>query len=276
MTKEHLASGLRAWLKDTEAQPDDARRSTDKVMARVEEAAQRGRWWPLPVFHRKIRTDATAIGTTEYQPSPIPAINGNALIAIGRTKIMFSPVKIVIAGALVFALGGLFLVGQPFAQQQGAQPGAESDSVGAMADVSVGPGVTYFTGTSECTSERGDSSMVDGVTQSHLHSTCEYTTTDDRFNGTMEVDNTVYSFGPDGGPWTSEEVLVSGEGAWRGTSQGVYDMYGVSPLGTAGKVFHYGQSDFVGEGAYEGYVAHYYFAGNDDVHSLTGWITSGE
>jgi hypothetical protein len=245
-------------------------------MARVEEAGQRGRWWPLPVFHRKVRTDATAIGTTEYQPSPIPATNGHAPIAIGRTQNMLSPVKAIIAGALVVALGGLFLIGRPFAQQQDPHVGADSDPAAAMAEVSVGPGVSYFTGTSECTSEAGERTIVDGVAQSHHYSTCEYTTTDDRFNGTVEVDNTVYSFGPDGGPWTSEEALVTEEGAWRGTSQGVYDLYGVSPLGIAGKVFHYGQSDYVGEGAYEGYVAHLYFAGNDEMHSLTGWITSSE
>jgi hypothetical protein len=95
-------------------------------------------------------------------------------------------------------------------------------------------------------------------------------------NGTIEVDNVVYAFGTESGPWTSESVVTTDEGSWSGTSQGVYDLYGVSPLGTAGEVFRYGQSEYVGEGAYEGLVAHYYMAGNDDVASVTGWITSSE
>ncbi len=189
---------------------------------------------------------------------------------------MFSPVKAITAGALVFALGGLFLVGQPFVQQQSAQPGAESDPAAAMADVAVGPGVTYFTGTAECTSESGEATVVDGIRQNQVRSTCQTATTDDRLNGTLVADNTVYGFGTDGGPWTSESVLTTEEGSWRGTDQGVYDLYGTSPLGTAGKVFRYGHSELVGEGAYDGFVAHYYQAGNDDISSLTGWITSSE
>jgi len=189
---------------------------------------------------------------------------------------MFSPVRAVVVGALVFALGGLFLVGQPFGQQQVAPLGAESDPAAAMADVAVGPGVTYFTGTSECTSESGEATVVDGIRQNQIRTTCENATTDDRLNGTLVADNTVYGFGTDGGPWTSESVLTTEEGSWRGTDQGVYDLYGASPLGTAGTVFRYGHSELLGEGAYEGLVAHYYLAGNDDMTSLTGWITSGE
>lgn len=39
---------------------------------------------------------------------------------------MFGPVRAIIAGALVFALGGLFLVAQPF-DQQGSVPGVPTD-----------------------------------------------------------------------------------------------------------------------------------------------------
>lgn len=275
MTDPRLEPGLRAWLKDTEARPEDARRSTDKVMARVEEGGQRGRWWPLPVFDRTARTP-TATDATAYQPSPVPATNGHAPIAIGRTKTMFSPARAIVAGAVVFALGGLFLVGRPFDQQQAPQPGAESAPVGIVAEVAVGPDVTYFTGTSQCTSERVGSTSVEGISQSQIHSTCAFATTDDRLNGTLEVGNTVYSYGPGGGPWTAEGVLTTEEGSWRGTSQGVYDLNGASPLGTAGNVFHYGHAEYIGEGAYEGLVAYYYFAGTDDMHSHTGWIASAE
>jgi hypothetical protein len=40
---------------------------------------------------------------------------------------MFSPVKAITAGALVFALGGAFLIAQPF-DQQGSVPGAATDA----------------------------------------------------------------------------------------------------------------------------------------------------
>ena len=38
---------------------------------------------------------------------------------------MFSPVKAIVAGALVFALGGVFFMAQPFNQQDAVVPGAE-------------------------------------------------------------------------------------------------------------------------------------------------------
>ena len=42
---------------------------------------------------------------------------------------MFSPVKAITAGALVFALGGMFLIAQPFGQQGATVPGAATDEV---------------------------------------------------------------------------------------------------------------------------------------------------
>ena len=39
---------------------------------------------------------------------------------------MFSPVKAITAGALVFALGGVLLIAQPFDRQGGSVPGAET------------------------------------------------------------------------------------------------------------------------------------------------------
>ena len=42
---------------------------------------------------------------------------------------MFSPVKAITAGALVFAIGGMLLLAQPFEQQGSSVPGAASDEV---------------------------------------------------------------------------------------------------------------------------------------------------
>jgi hypothetical protein len=41
---------------------------------------------------------------------------------------MFSPVKAITAGALIFAIGGAFLIAQPFGQQGGSVPGAVTDT----------------------------------------------------------------------------------------------------------------------------------------------------
>jgi hypothetical protein len=122
MTDERQSGVLfESWLKDTDPMPPDARPSVARVMADVPQTRQRGRWWPLPAFHRKAQT-ATATDTADYQPSPIPAINGHAPTVIGRTQTMFSPVQAITAGALVFALGGLFLVAQPFDKQEVGVP----------------------------------------------------------------------------------------------------------------------------------------------------------
>ncbi len=173
---------------------------------------------------------------------------------------MFSPVKAIIAGSLVFALGGLFLVSQPFAQQQGPHFGATSE-------VAVGPDTTYFTGTTACTFGGRESKVVDGVSQNEEHYACDLVTTDPRLVGTEEIDLIAYIASGDGGPWTAEAVLTTDEGSWHGTAQGVYDTARASD---------YGEATYLGEGAYEGLTAHYYFAGQGDPYSLTGWITSSE
>ena len=41
---------------------------------------------------------------------------------------MFSPAKAITAGAIVFALGGVLLIAQPFDQQGGSVPGAATDT----------------------------------------------------------------------------------------------------------------------------------------------------
>jgi hypothetical protein len=189
---------------------------------------------------------------------------------------MFDPVKVAIAGALVFALGGLFLIGQPLAQQRLAQPGAEAAlQPGAAADVPVGPDMTYFTGTEVCTGEPAGSDVVDGIVQIYRHNSCDFVSSDPRFTGTMDGDVIVYGSG-DTGPWTGASVLTNENGAWRGTSEGVWDATSASPLGTPGLTFHYGVVTWVGEGAYEGSTVHLYMAGTDAMTSHTGWISAGE
>ncbi len=125
MNDERMQSLLDTWYRDRETPRPQVQTSVASVMANVPQTRQRGRWWPLPAFHRKTQT-ATATGTTEYQPSPIPVTNGHAPTVIGRTQTMFSPVKAITVGTLVFAIGGAFLIAQPFGQQEGSVPGAQS------------------------------------------------------------------------------------------------------------------------------------------------------
>jgi hypothetical protein len=116
MTNKKLDPVVRDWLKRTEVEPDDVRRSTHLVSDRASRTRQRSRWWPLPSLRR--------------QPSPTPTNTDDSQQSnvTGRTQFMFSPVKAMTAGALVFAIGGVFLIAQPF-DQQSAAPGAEAEPI---------------------------------------------------------------------------------------------------------------------------------------------------
>jgi hypothetical protein len=122
-------NNLHDWLDETVGETPDPIEGTQQVMSQIEETSQVGRWLPFPVFHRKVKVKTpTATDTAEYQPSPIPALNGHTPTVTGRTTSMLSPVKAITAGALIFAIGGVMLIAQPF-QQQGTVPGAEAEAI---------------------------------------------------------------------------------------------------------------------------------------------------
>jgi hypothetical protein len=131
MNDEQMQPLLDRWFSDREVAPRDVREGVARVMASVPQTRQQGRWWPLPVLHRKVQSP-TATEMTEYQPSPILATNGHGPTVIGRTRLMLSPVKTITAGALVFALGSAFLIAQPFGQQDVAVPGAETPELSGV------------------------------------------------------------------------------------------------------------------------------------------------
>ncbi len=68
---------------------------------------------------------ATGSPRWRFWSTSTPSAYGGTPIVNRRTRIMFSPVKAIIAGALVFALGGLYLVAGPIDQPKTAVPGAE-------------------------------------------------------------------------------------------------------------------------------------------------------
>jgi len=128
MTQRPDDTRLHDWLDDSVGQIPDPVEGTQQVMSQVEETPQAGRWLPFPVFHRKSKARTpTTNDTTEYQSSPIRAMNGHTPTVIGRTHSMLNPpAKAIVAGTLVFAIGGVLLIAQPF-DQQAVAPGAEAD-----------------------------------------------------------------------------------------------------------------------------------------------------
>jgi len=98
--------------------------------------------------------------------------------------------------------------------------------------------------------------------------TCQLDMSDPRVSGT-ETHNRFryYIEGEEGWLWVAEEAIITNsEGTWRGTAQAADDG---TPIGEA----HY-----VGEGAYDGLVFHYYFGEwpGGDAAEVHGWISSGE
>jgi hypothetical protein len=126
-------NNLHDWLDETVGETPDPIEGTQQVMSQIEETPQAGRWLPFLLFRRKART---ATATTKNQPSPIRALNGHTPTVLGRTQSMFSPVKAITTGALVFAIGGVLLIAQPFDQQGTSAPGAATDEFTAPVEVS--------------------------------------------------------------------------------------------------------------------------------------------
>ena len=189
MSDEQLQSLLETWFADTDPAPPDTRQTAVEVMARVPETRQRGRWWPLPPLRQKAQT-ATAIETIEEQPGPTAAIYGHIPTVIGRTRLMFNPVRATIVGALVFALGGVFLVAQPFEQQ---------DAGGPAARVTQLPAVTV-------------TSSQDCDLPANQGGACTHTASDARVTGPLTFSYT----GDIGGPATAEVELVWADATLEG------------------------------------------------------------
>ena len=216
MTNKQLGPVVRAWLKRTDVGPEDARRSTSHVSARVEQTHQRGRWWPLPSFRRPPGPPKTN-QSNGFVPTPIPAMNGHSPTVLGRTQSMLSPVKAITAAALVFALGGMFLIAQPFGQQSGP-PGAASD----LDPIEV---AAWVTGTvtevrSDDTDHLGDvrvlqegKSANDGV-----HLTSHWAASDPRLTGSGTYDSNWHSYlFQDMKVEASRYTVQNDEGQWVGT-----------------------------------------------------------
>ena len=245
MSDEKLAPVLRSWLKTRDVAPPDPRQSAAQVMAGVQKTRQRGRWWPLSILERATVTPA-AIRSRGSRLVPIPARNGQTSSVTGRTQLMFSPVKAALIGALVFALGGVLFIAQPFDQQGATVPAA------ATAEPASPPAEwTAVTGTSSCGLGQAGVSQMDtppySLTNQLLR--CFDAGTDPRVSGLSTVvlnleswDEGLLRQDPANSVAWSDYTIQGPDGTWAGHGYGLYDDEGV---------FH-SVNILAGSGAYEG------------------------
>ena len=272
MTDERMRPVLEAWFKGRDIPPADPHRSTARIMTHVPQIQQRSRWWPLPAFGRS-STPSTSSQTTGSQPTPIPATNGQAPIAIGRTQSMFSPVKAITAGVIVFALGGVLLIAQPSDRQGTNVPGAVSDTA------TVDP--VWVTGTEllGATCEEATSRIDDGVVMRARGWHCDqqtWATSDPRLTGDVKA------------AWNAD-VYRTADGEYPTLAAGTYD------LRNGGGGWHCEYADAlkqspspepdglndktvtcIGEDGYDGLTAVLYFRWTGDGTSIEGLVFGGD
>jgi hypothetical protein len=237
---------LEAWFSEREVAPKNVRAGVALVMTHVRKTRQQGRWLPLPL-HRPKAPVPSATDTIEYPPSAIPATEGQIPIVIGRTHPMFSPAKAITAAALVFGIGGVMLIAQPF-DQQGSAPGAPADAVAP----------TRVTGeigwASSCT---GPDTVVDGDVTHQWNYDCSpqtWTASDPRLSGQVVARWNNDAYLVDGRYIvvnTSLDIVTNDAGGWVCTSTGLYEgpvLGGEVALGDMA-------TDCVGQGGYEGLSA---------------------
>lgn len=268
MNDERMQSVLEDWLMARDAAPEDVRRSARQVMKRKARVRQRSRWWPVPVLYRRAKTP-TRSDTTEYQPSPIPASTGHTTTVIGRTQTMFSPVKAITAGALVFALAGAFLIAQPF-EQRGTVPGAQTEAIAPMwvtGDIQPAP---------SCSSSDVE---VDGDVRRSRNEECNpqtWTSSDPRLTGevsrrwnedTYRTDERSISVG------TQAAYLRNDNGGWACSNRYLAESSGTYAESLSGLTF-----TCIGGGGYEGLSALLVVSESAEVYSeeFVGVIFSGD
>jgi hypothetical protein len=131
---------------------------------------------------------------------------------------MFSPAKAITAGALVFAIGGVLFIAQPF-DQQGGVPGAATDeeSAAPVKFTAVFPGggqvraptCEVISGTSQCTGQAWSFPIS--------------VVSDPRLAGQMTVSQNQNQYPLQ--PWLQTETyrIVNDDGAWQGSFHSMRD-----------------------------------------------------
>jgi hypothetical protein len=276
MKKERYWPVLGKWMKDTVTAPPDPQETADKVAEQVTQMPQvRRRWW-LPSMRRTPAHPSNSKERIAHQPSPIAATRGHTPTATGRTQSMFSPVKAIAAGALVFALGGAFLLAQPFDQQESIVPGADTEAVPA----------TWVTGTIKYASSCKDPTPeVDGPVRHEWGIVCEpqtWTTSDPRLSGEAAAlwNMDVYepdAYVPTALLTTNVSVVTSAyevrneAGGWTCHANGFAHGHGKYAESESGE-----SAMCVGDGEYDGLSATLVIGGPAGPKTIEGLIFSGD
>ena len=196
-----------------------------------------------------------------------PSANGHTPTVKGRTYTMFSPVKAIIGGALVFAIGGVLLIAQPF-DQQGSAPGATTDA--GIGEVTSFEGVVAYrsnpdTGVLEA--------LPNGVITNRgwLGTYAVVEMSDPRLEGTVSI------------MWNRDQILTGEvQNVWVGglrieNPDGAWQMRPVVnftlPDGTRTTVW---TGIFDGEGDYEGLTAIAEVVEGPSRYTLRGIVIDGE
>jgi hypothetical protein len=112
MSDDRLLQEVRAWLQDEHIAVPDPEQAGRLVASRLPETRQRRRRWSLRMLGRSSgKTGARA--TIDLAP-PIPITSSYSADVTGRTQSMLSPAKAIAAGAVVFAIGSVLVLAQPF------------------------------------------------------------------------------------------------------------------------------------------------------------------
>lgn len=167
---------------------------------------------------------------------------------------MFSPAKSITAGVLVFALGGVLLIAQPFDQRGVVAPGAETDAEPAAPVEVSGQHIGY------------------DPNDDQDYAIQMWSMSDPRLDGTFKW----FAHGgmdPDIGPIGFEVwayVIENDEGTWRGIPDAWAALPDADGPPPADMIFE-------GEGAYEGLTLVARFVDDpDDGYAMRGYIIDGD
>ena len=158
----------------------------------------------------------------------------------------------------------------------GASVGASGQEGQAFPDLAVPADAEPFVGSEVCEWTYNADEIIEDVHYIVEHFSCTLETSDSRASGSEELDFVTRKGRYRALPWAATSELTTEEGSWSGSGEGMVDTVGVSPLGTRGQPFNYGEMTYVGEGANEGLVMHLYAAGGNDVLGVAGWIATAE
>lgn len=167
--------------------------------------------------------------------------------------------------ASVIAAVGMLMAGAACGGDEASMTVAPEAATAATAEFHAIPADSVVvTGTATCVFSQEGVDPTGG--DNNDLATCELDMSDPRVSGTETHDR--FRYFEVGGNWVwvvEEAIITNSEGTWRGTAQAVDDG---TPIGEA---------RYVGEGAYDGLVLHYYFsAPGIDEAVVHGWISSGE